>query len=101
KSGNKTAAFYRLCKKTRLYKERFRAMATKSALMTAAWVSTNILGWLLMFWMVERLRRAQAAHREERKLREELDAYAELEAIEGQRGSDRELAARVCTAIAE
>lgn|SRR6185312_10986085 len=76
-------------------------MATKSALMTAAWVSTNILGWLLMFWMVERLRRAQAAHREERKLREELDAYAELEAIEGQRGSDRELAARVCTAIAE
>jgi len=69
--------------------------------MTAAWVSTNILGWLLMFWMVERLRRAQAAYREERKLREELDAYAELDAIEGRRESEREAAGRVCKAIAE
>ena len=54
-----------------------------------------------VFWMVERLRRARAAHREERNLREELDAYAELDAIEGRRESEREAAGRVCTAIAE
>ena len=67
--------------------------------MTAAWISTNVLGWLLVLWMANRVRRTQAAHREERRLREEMDAYAELEPGEGKRGSERELARRVCAAV--
>jgi len=66
---------------------------------TVALILLNIVAWPLVFWVSVRLRREHAERREEQKLREELDAYAELELAMGRRESPRELAKRVCATV--